>query len=81
MKLSDLVKEFDEIKSESFSKLSPKMKDAVKELLQTVEENERDDSLLEKVEKAIIIVSEKYNIEEIQIREFIDKITSENMEK
>ena len=81
MKISDLVKEFDEIKSESFSKLSPKMKDAVKELLQTVEENERDDSLLEKVEKAIIIVSEKYNIEEIQIREFIDKITSENMEK
>ena len=76
MKISDLVKEFDEIKSESFSKLSPKMKDAVKELLQTVEENERDDSLLEKVEKAIIIVSEKYNIEEIQIREFIDKITS-----
>tara|TARA_Y100000992_G_scaffold261856_1_gene197398 strand:- start:225 stop:470 length:246 start_codon:yes stop_codon:yes gene_type:complete len=81
MKISDLVKEFDEIKSESFSKLSPKMKDAVKELLQTVEENERDDSLLEKVEKAIIIVSEKYNIAEIQIREFIDKITSENMEK
>ena len=30
MKISELIKDLDEVKSESFARLSPKMKDAIK---------------------------------------------------
>ena len=34
MKISELIKEFDSVKSESFSRLSPKMKDAIKDMFE-----------------------------------------------
>ena len=46
MKISELIKEFDSVKSESFSRLSPKMKDAIKDMLGLVETDKSKENLL-----------------------------------
>ena len=82
MKISELIKEFDSVKSESFARLSPKMKDAIKDMLETLVETDKSkENLLIKFNKAIESVCEKYNVQKIEIEDFIDKVTSENMEK
>ena len=81
MKISELIKEFDSVKSESFTKLSPKMKDAIKDMLGLVETDKSKENLLIKFNKSIDSVCEKYNVQKIEIEDFIDKVTSENMEK
>ena len=81
MKISELIKEFDSVKSESFARLSPKMKDAIKDMLGLVETDKSKENLLIKCNKAIDSVCEKYNVQKIEIEDFIDKVTSENMEK
>ena len=81
MKISELIKEFDSVKSESFSKLSPKKKDAVKDMLSLVETDKSKENLLIKFNKAIDNVCEKYNVQKFEIEDFIDNVTSENMEK
>ena len=69
MKISELIKEFDSVKSESFTKLSPKMKDAVKDMLGLVETDKSKENLLIKFNKAIDSVCEKYNVQKIEIED------------
>ena len=81
LKVAELIKEFVSVKSESFSRLSPKMKDAIKDMLGLVETDKSKENLLIKFNKAIDSVCEKYNVQKFEIEDFIDKVTSENMEK
>ena len=79
MKISELIKEFDSVKSESFSRLSPKMKDAIKDMLGLVETDKSKENLLIKFNKAIDSVCEKYNIEQSRIQQIIDDQINESV--
>ena len=57
------------------------MKDAIKDMLGLVETDKSKENLLIKFNKAIDSVCEKYNVQKFEIEDFIDKVTSENMEK
>ncbi len=63
LKLSNIVERDLYIDSDSFKSLSPKMKDAVKEIFESIKDN--TDDIIKNFEGAVDKVAEKYNINTI----------------
>ena len=77
MLISRIVKENLEIESKAFSKLSPKMKDAVSDVFKIVEKSTGD--IIKRFEGACNKVSQHYNINVIELNDYFDKEVIEQL--
>tara|TARA_R100000005_G_C4797792_1_gene91097 strand:- start:133 stop:381 length:249 start_codon:yes stop_codon:yes gene_type:complete len=80
-KISELVKDLDEIKTTTWTKLSPKQRDCIKEALSKVDADKSNANFLVKFEIALESSVEKYGVSKEHIETFIDKIIDESLEE
>jgi TRAP-type C4-dicarboxylate transport system substrate-binding protein len=76
-KISNIVKENRFMDSKSYNKLSPKMKQAIKEIYKIIE-NEQND-ILTRFDGAIEKVTASYNIKKEDIYKYFDKEVNEQL--
>ena len=77
LKLSNIVERDLYIDSDSFKSLSPKMKDAVKEIFESIKEN--TDDIINTFEGAVDKVAEKYNINTKFFNYYFDREIEEQL--
>ena len=77
LKLSNIVERDLYIDSDSFKSLSPKMKDAVKEIFESIKDN--TDDIINTFEGAVDKVSEKYNINTKFFNDYFDNEIEEQL--
>ena len=77
LKLSIIVERDLYIDSDSFKSLSPKMKDAVKEIFESIKEN--TDDIINTFEGAVDKVAEKYNINTKFFNVYFDRVIEEQL--
>ena len=77
LKLSNIVERDLYIDSDSFKSLSPKMKDAVKEIFESIKDN--TDDIINTFEGAVDKVSEKYNINTKFFNDYFDREIEEQL--
>jgi hypothetical protein len=76
-KISNIVKENRFIDSKSYNDLSPKMKEAIKEIYRLVENEQKD--ILTEFDGAIEKVTASYNIKKEDIHKYFDKEVNEQL--
>ena len=77
LKLSNIVEKDLYIDSDSFKSLSPKMKDAVREIFESIKES--TDDIIKSFEGAVDKVAEKYNINTKLFDDYFDKEIEEQL--
>jgi len=77
LKLSNIVERDLYIDSDSFRTLSPKMKDAVREIFESIKDN--TDDIIKSFEGAVDKVAEKYNINTKLFDDYFDKEIEEQL--
>ena len=77
LKLSNIVEKALYIDSESFKSLSPKMKDAVREIFESIKES--TDDIIKSFEGAVDKVAEKYNINTKLFDDYFDREIEEQL--
>ena len=77
LKLSNIVERDLYIDSDSFRSLSPKVKDAVKEIFESIKDN--TDDIIKSFEGAVDKVAEKYNINTKLFDDYFDKELEEQL--
>jgi hypothetical protein len=77
LKLSNIVERDLYIDSDSFRTLSPKMKDAVREVFESIKDN--TDDIIKSFEGAVDKVAEKYNINTKLFDDYFDKELEEHL--
>ena len=77
LKLSNIVERDLYIDSDSFRSLSPKMKDAIKEIFESIKDS--TDDIIKTFEGAVDKVAEKYNINTKIINDYFDKEIEEQL--
>jgi len=77
LKLSNIVERDLYIDSDSFRTLSPKMKDAVREIFESIKDN--TDDIIKSFEGAVDKVAEKYNINTKLFDDYFDKELEEQL--
>jgi hypothetical protein len=76
-KISNIVKENRFIDSKSYNDLSPKMKEAIKEIYRLIENEQKD--ILTEFDGAIEKVTASYNIKKEDIHKYFDKEVNEQL--
>ena len=76
-KISNIVKENRFIDSKSYNDLSPKMKEAIKEIYRLIENEQKD--ILTEFDGAIEKVTASYNIKKEDIHKYFDKEINEQL--
>ena len=76
-KISNIVKENRFIDSKSYNDLSPKMKQAIKEIYRLIENEQKD--ILTEFDGAIEKVTASYNIKKEDIHKYFDKEVNEQL--
>ena len=76
-KISNIVKENRFMDSKSYNNLSPKMKQAIKELYRLIESEQKD--ILTRFDGAIEKVTASYNIKKEDIHKYFDKEINEQL--
>ena len=77
LKLSNIIERDLYIDSDSFRSLSPKMKDAIKEIFESIKDS--TDDIIKTFEGAVDKVAEKYNINTKIINDYFDKEIEEQL--
>ena len=77
LKLSNSVENDLYIDSDSFKSLSPKMKDAVREIFENIKES--TDDIIKSFEGAVDKVAEKYNINTKFFNDYFDREIEEQL--
>jgi hypothetical protein len=77
LKLSNIVERDLYIDSDSFRSLSPKVKDAVKEIFESIKDN--TDDIIKTFESAVDKVAEHYNINTKILYDYFDKELEEQL--
>ena len=77
LKLSNIVERDLYIDSDSFKSLSPKMKDAVKEIFESIKDN--TDDIIKTFEGAVDKAAEKYNINTKFFNDYFDNEIEEQL--
>ena len=77
LKLSNSVERDLDIDSDSFKALSPKMKDAVKEIFENIKDN--TDDIIKTFEGAVDKVAEHYNINTKTLYDYFDRGLEEQL--
>ena len=77
LKLSNIVERDLYIDSDSFRSLSPKMKDAVKEVFESIKDN--TDDIIKVLKGVVDKVGEKYNINTKLFDDYFDKELEEQL--
>ena len=77
LKLSNIVEKDLYIDSDSFKSLSPKMKDAVREIFENIKES--TDDIIKSFEGAVDKVAEKYNINTKLFDDYFDREIEEQL--
>mgnify|MGYP006246699091 FL=1 len=77
LKLSNIVERDLYIDSDSFKSLSPKMKDAVREIFESIKES--TDDIIKSFEGAVDKVAEKYNINTKLFDDYFDREIEEQL--
>ena len=77
LKLSNIVEKDLYIDSDSFKSLSPKMKDAVREIFESIKES--TDDIIKSFEGAVNKVAEKYNINTKLFDDYFDREIEEQL--
>ena len=77
LKLSNIVEKDLYIYSDSFKSLSPKMKDAVREIFESIKES--TDDIIKSFEGAVDKVAEKYNINTKLFDDYFDREIEEQL--
>ena len=77
LKLSNIVERDLYIDSDSFRSLSPKMKDAIKEIFESIKDS--TDDIIKTFEGAVDKVAEKYNINTKIINDYFDNEIEEQL--
>ena len=77
LKFSNIVERDLYIDSDSFKSLSPKMKDAVREVFESIKDN--TDDIIKSFEGAVDKVAEKYNINTKLFDDYFDKELEEQL--
>jgi hypothetical protein len=78
-KISNIVKENRFIDSKSYNDLSPKMKEAIKEIYRLIENEQTD--ILKKFEGAVEKVIASYNIKKEDLDNYFNKEVNEQLNK
>jgi hypothetical protein len=76
-RISNIVKENRFIDSKSYNDLSPKMKEAIKEIYRLIENEQKD--ILTEFDGAIEKVTASYNIKKEDIHKYFDKEVNEQL--
>ena len=76
-KISNIVKENRFMDSKSYNDLSPKMKEAIKEIYRVIENEQKD--ILTRFDGAIEKVTASYNIKKEDIHKYFDKEINEQL--
>lgn len=76
-RISNIVKENRFMDSKSYNDLSPKMKEAIKEIYRLIENEQKD--ILTKFDGAIEKVTASYNIKKEDIHKYFDKEIKEQI--
>jgi TRAP-type C4-dicarboxylate transport system substrate-binding protein len=76
-RISNIVKETRVMDSKSYNDLSPKMKEAVKEIYKLIENEQKD--ILTRFDGAIEKVTASYNINKEDIHKYFDKEINEQL--
>jgi len=76
-KISNIVKENRFIDSKSYNDLSPKMKEAIKEIYKLIENEQKD--ILTRCDGAVEKVTASYNIKKEDIHKYFDKEVNEQL--
>jgi len=76
-KISNIVKENRFMDSKSYNDLSPKMKEAIKEIYRLIENEQKD--ILTRFDGAIEKVTASYNIKKEDIHKYFDKEVNEQL--
>lgn len=76
-RISNIVKENRFMDSKSYNDLSPKMKEAIKEIYKLIENEQKD--ILTKFDGAIEKVTASYNIKKEDIHKYFDKEVNEQL--
>ena len=77
LKLSNIVEKDLYIDSDSFKSLSPKMKDAVREIFESIKDS--TDDIIKSFEGAVDKVAEKYNINTKLFDDYFDREIEEQL--
>ena len=77
LNLSNIVEKDLYIDSDSFKSLSPKMKDAVREIFESIKES--TDDIIKSFEGAVDKVAEKYNINTKLFDDYFDREIEEQL--
>jgi len=78
-KISNIVKETRVMDSKSYNTLTPKMKEAVKEIYKIIENEQKD--ILNKFEGAVEKVVASYNIKKEDLDNYFNKEVNEQLNK
>ena len=78
-KISNIVKENRFMDSKSYNDLSPKMKEAIKQIYKLIENEQKD--ILTRFDGAIEKVTASYNIKKEDIHKYFDKEVNEQLNK
>lgn len=78
-RISNIVKENRFMDSKSYNDLSPKMKEAIKEIYRLIENEQKD--ILTRFDGAIKKVTATYNIKREDIDKYFDKEVNEQLSK
>ena len=76
-RISNIVKENRFMDSKSYNDLSPKMKEAIKEIYRLIENEQKD--ILTRFDGAIEKVTASYNIKKEDIHKYFDKEINEQL--
>ena len=76
-KVSNIIKEVRVMDSKSYNELSPKMKEAIKELYRLIESEQSD--ILTRFDGAIEKITASYNIKKEDIHKYFDKEVNEQL--
>ena len=80
-KISNIVEDLDLLKNESWKKLTPKLKDCIKEILETVDKSKSNANFLVKFNTATDKICSKYGIGSVEVEKFIDNIILESIKE
>jgi hypothetical protein len=78
-RISNIVKENRFMDSKSYNDLSPKMKEAIKEIYRLIENEQKD--ILTRFDGAIEKVTASYNIKKEDIHKYFDQEVNEQLNK
>jgi len=76
-RISNIVKENRFMDSKSYNDLSPKMKEAIKEIYKLIENEQKD--ILTRFDGAVEKVTASYNIKKEDIHKYFDKEVNEQL--